>query len=167
VLEFSTGFSTLRVVAYGMDTLQTVAVLWIAAAVVLLLIKTFKGPSRGSQPSDTPPIAPGQASASVQYVDDLERNLHELDKRVTELTAAVAHGIEHVDRTEKRVRGIVTGAKRRFAAAGYEDPGVEAEADSLPRDDAESIEGVQTVPSDVGPDNGSDPWSRVPGMNTT
>jgi len=78
----------------------------------------------------------------------------ELWKAIEVLTRAVADGIDHVDRNEKRVRGIITGAKRRFEAEGYVDPGVEAEIDTLPRDDegGGGEEELQAVPEDVEPD---------------
>jgi len=93
--------------------------------------------------------------------------IEDLERQVPELFQAVAEGIAHVDRNEKRVRGIVTGAKRRFAAEGYEDPGVEAEHDSLPELDAGSRleEGVLPLSNDVGAlEQQGSPWDSVPGM---
>ena len=104
-------------------------------------------------------------SPSTSLADDLGRTMLQqvaILKRLDEITAAVAHGIEHVDRNEKRVRGIVKGAERRFEAAGFQDPGTKAEVASLPRVDEPSgaEEGLQPVPDGVE----SDSWGSVPGM---
>jgi len=114
-----------------------------------------------------PPNTPSKAMD-----DALWDSLGGLEKRtlksIADLTKAVAEGIDHVDRNEKRVRGIVTGAKRRFAAEGYDDPGVEAEFDSLPAVDAGSVEGQGVLPlsNDVGAmEQPGDPWTSVPGMS--
>jgi len=95
--------------------------------------------------------------ASALSIDRLERDVKDLFK-------AVAEGIEHVDRNEKRVRGILTGARRRFEAAGFEDPGVDAEVASLPKLDEASggEEPMQPVPEDM--ELGS--WGSVPGMRS-
>jgi len=116
-----------------------------------------------------PPNIPEQGHPNAIDKALLTR-LEELERQIPDLFKAVAEGIEHVDRNEKRVRGIVTGAKRRFAAEGYEDPGVEAEFDSLPDVDAGSGEsqGVLPLSNDVGAveEQGS-AWETVPGMRPT
>jgi len=94
----------------------------------------------------------------------IEERLRVMDSKVDACMKAVAEGIDHVDRNEKRVRGILTGAQRRFESAGYEDPGVEAEVESLPPVDAgsSSEEELPAVHEDV--ELGS--WAAVPGMKT-
>jgi len=112
------------------------------------------------------------ATPSKHMDEALWDSLEGLEKRTLEsiatLTKAVAEGIDHVDRNEKRVRGIVSGAKKRFAAEGYEDPGVEAEFDSLPEVDAGSGQDQRVLPlsNDVGvmEQQGSS-WDAVPGMS--
>ena len=87
---------------------------------VLLTVST-------AQPLDTPQSSP------LPYNDRaVLRAIDELELRVTTLTKAVADGIDHVDRNEKRVRGIVVGATRRFENSDYYDAGVEAELETLP-----------------------------------
>jgi len=119
-----------------------------------------------AQPSDIPAPAPVPYDDGPlwEMVHAVNNALSELQKGHVDLTAAVAHGIDHVDRNEKRVRGIVTGALRRFEAEGYEDPGVGAEADSLPIDDAggSRIQPLPAVPNDVDPDYVA-AWATVPG----
>jgi len=91
--------------------------------------------------------------------------LKALESDVKDLYLAVADGIDHVDRNEKRVRGIVLGAKRRFEASDYFDPGVDAEADTLPEHDAsgERAEGVLPLQEPVESGEDRSPWSAVPG----
>lgn len=50
-------------------------------------------------------------------------------------TLAIEEGIERVARAEQRVKEAVRRAKARADAAGYEDPGVEAEVAELDRRD--------------------------------
>lgn len=46
--------------------------------------------------------------------------------------AAVAGGIEHVDRVENRIRGTIKRARKELEEHGVEAPGLEAEIASLP-----------------------------------
>jgi len=75
----------------------------------------------------------------------------ELLVRVDDLTVAVAEGIKNVSRSEQRVRSIVKGARRELAEAGFDHPGVEAEAAELELvDDRDSPEEqLPTVREDV------------------
>jgi len=99
-----------------------------------------------SQPRDIPP----------EFDDSA------LWRAINDLTTAVAHGIEHVDRNEKRVRGIVVGATRRFESSDHYDAAVDAELDGLPERDEPSgpEEGVLPLQEDV--ELGS--WGAVPGF---
>jgi len=109
-----------------------------------------------------PPVTPDSPALKL-FGDTTRASIRALEDRMDTLTAAVAEGIDHVDRNEKRVRGIITGARRRFEAEGYEDPGVEAEAATLPEldDRSEPEEGVHPLRNDV---EQSDSWDSVPGM---
>lgn len=53
------------------------------------------------------------------------------EDRMNNLTLAVAEGISHVDRAEKRVRATVNRARKELRESGVESPGVEAEAAEL------------------------------------
>lgn len=149
----------------GSSTLVGIAILLALAGFLLALWRGAVVLSRSlpePQPLPTPP-------APVPYNDAalharISRGELALEKRFEELTAAVAHGIDHVDRNEKRVRGIVTGALRRFAAEGYEDPGVRAEVESLPEIDAPvgPDQEMSAMSNDVDPDI-LDAWGSVPG----
>lgn len=81
----------------------------------------------------------------------------ELRRQVEALTKAVAHGIDHVDRNEKRVRGIVTGAIKRFENSEHFDAAVDAELETLPAEqhdpeEAEAQPVRMTEPSSVDDD---------------
>jgi len=147
-MDTPTLFVALAVLLAALATLGVVGV-----RAIRVLSATITGYSPGSSPDLAPILADVVALQTAQ---------NDFQERMDRLTKAVAEGIDHVDRNEKRVRGILTGARNRFASAGYEDPGVEAEVESLPPVDEESggEEELQPVPDDV--DMGS--WSSVPGM---
>jgi len=135
------------------------AVVWLVNRQTAVLLRTIAE----VQPRDTPP------PALQDYDDEWARQaIAAAAADIQQLFQAVADGIDHVDRNEKRVRGIVLGAKRRFEASEYYDPGVDAEADTLPLiDEAERepeelrllSEGVDVAEEEVAPD----PWGSVPG----
>lgn len=66
--------------------------------------------------------------------------LADLTARVQDQTLAIEEGIERVGRAEQRVKETVRRAKARATAAGYEDPGIEAEIAELQRRDGEGGE---------------------------
>jgi len=103
---------------------------WVFLRQLRVLLHTIPDPQPPDRPSED------ALQAIWESLNQLERMTGD---RLETLTRAVADGIDHVDRNEKRVRGIVTGAKRRFEAEGYVDPGVDAEADTLPVSDAERL----------------------------
>ena len=121
------------------------ALIWSTNRQVGVVLRTFESQER-------PESAP--------YDDEWIRSA------LDDLTLAVAEGIEHADRSERRVRAVVQGAKRRMEAAGYDDPGVEAEADQLSSEDAASRrpEVVQPLPENVEPDWVGTAWAAVPGI---
>jgi len=139
-------------------------------AVVVAALIWFANRQMGVVLRELGTLQPPATLTTPQNPDELRQistRTDALEQQIQDLFLAVADGIDHVDRNEKRVRGIVTGAKRRFAAEGYEDPGVEAELDSLPPLDARSGEGQGVLPlsNDVGvvEQQGSS-WDSVPGM---
>lgn len=79
------------------------------------------------QPRETPSAAVDEAKWR-----SVDTQLGLLEEKMERLTKAVADGIDHVDRNEKRVRGIVVGATRRFENSEHYDAAVDAELDTLP-----------------------------------
>ncbi len=70
----------------------------------------------------------------ADYGPDIDRwaaEVGRLTARVEELAVALAHGIEHVERTENRIKATVARARKSFADEGFESPGLEAEAAQL------------------------------------
>jgi len=88
-----------------------------------------------------------------------------IHRALERLTAAVAEGIDNVERNEKRVRGIIRGAQRRFENSEYYDAGVEAEADTLPDDDEETRreQRMFSMPENVEPEPANEAWAVIPG----
>jgi len=88
-----------------------------------------------------------------------------IHRALERLTAAVAEGIDNVERNEKRVRGIIRGAQRRFENSEYFDAGVEAEADTLPDDNEEAFreQRLQPVQEDMEQPHPNEAWAVIPG----
>lgn len=78
--------------------------------------------------------------------------LLELDGKVATLTLAVAEGISHVKRAEKRVQGIIQGARKSLEERGLEHPGLEAEAQELLDLDGDpsEVSPLRIMPSEMG-----------------
>ena len=109
------------------------------AASVVWVARVFSqkiGPSEGSESVEAPPEPYDDAWIHV---------------RLTELSLAVAEGIQHVDRSERRVRAVVASAKKRFESEGYTDPGLEAEEEGFRYVDVGNSKGepVPPVPETV------------------
>ena len=95
---------------------------------------------------------------------DIGDDFEEVAGRIKHLTAAIAEGIERVDRSERRVAATVARAQKKLALAGYEDPGVEAEVEGLRLLDEDGIGtgGLPALHADVA--NPGDQPSSVPGI---
>ena len=106
---------------------------------------------------------PDSTQVVVQEYDDAW-----IHTALRDLTFAVDEGVLQVARSERRVRAVVTSAKRRFESEGYEDPGLNAEEETLPLFNAASSqeEGVPPLPNDVESAANYDgtPWAAVPGI---
>ncbi len=61
----------------------------------------------------------------------LEVRLETLEGQRKEMTLAIAEGIEHVDRAERRIKSTLQRAKTKLAGLGYQDDGVDAEMEEL------------------------------------
>ena len=107
----------------------------------------------------------------VQPYDDrpIVHALEELQDRIQTQNLAIAEGIERVDRSERRVKQVVRRAQQKLAAHGFEDDGLEAEADQLRFFDGDGGGGggVQPVREDVGSSGPTEEelasWSTIPG----
>jgi len=71
------------------------------------------------------------ALEAVAQAQDVHATCSTHEQRLNHMTLAVAEGIQHVDRAEKRINGAVTRARRQLREAGLEHPGLEAEAADL------------------------------------
>jgi len=85
-----------------------------------------------------------------------------LQKRMDELTLAVADGIGRTERAESRIKNTVYRAKQKLAASGLSDPALDAEADDLPPSDGEGVAPVPAVQQSV--EEATDVPSSVPGV---
>lgn len=84
-------------------------------------------------------------------LDSVTRELEAMDERLQDMTLAIAEGIERVDRSERRVRQVVSRAKKQLDEFGIDDPGLTAEAEQLRLDYGGRGEqpGMQQLPAPV------------------
>lgn len=95
--------------------------------------------------------------------DDSETRsrLAELEARLEETRAAVAQGIQHVERTERRIKATIRRAMEEHEEGGS--PALRSEAEQLGLLDGtgSDVGGVQPLPAEVGPDRPS----SIPGVS--
>jgi len=96
---------------------------------------------------------------------EIALRLQKIERRAEELATALAHGIEHEERRERRIQATVKRARRQLAELGVEDPGLEAEFDGLSvSDGGASEEGeVLLLPGEVEESPGVQE-SSIPGV---
>lgn len=96
--------------------------------------------------------------------ETLDDALRALAEDIRDQTLAIAEGIERTDRAERRVKAVVTRAKRKLADDGFLDEALDAEAASLRRDDEASggANGVPPMQQNVGGNPAPD-MSAFPG----
>jgi len=71
------------------------------------------------------------AMEAVAQAQDALSTSSPLEARINHLTLAVAEGIQHVDRAERRIAGVVARSRKLLRESGLESPGLEAEAHDL------------------------------------
>jgi len=93
-------------------------------------------------------FAAESSAESRMHADALE----EFDRRLVQITLAVAEGIERVDRAERRIRSTVKRARAQLAEQGFESDALEAENQEIRLlDDRRSEEdGMPPLRLDVG-----------------
>ncbi|MEE8551180.1 MAG: hypothetical protein V3T08_08005 [Gemmatimonadota bacterium] len=70
--------------------------------------------------------------ASVRgFAAGVHGQVGELEKKVDDWKLAIAEGIERTDRAERRIRAAIQRARKELAKLGYEDAGLESEAEEL------------------------------------
>lgn len=71
---------------------------------------------------------------------EIVQRLEAIESRTSDLATALAHGIEHEERRERRIRATVKRARRQLEELGVEDAGLEAEFDGLSVVDGGAVE---------------------------
>lgn len=126
------------------------------------LERTLEGIAERINDVETGPVQPYDDRAIFQALEELEG-------RMQHLTLAIAEGIDRVDRSERRVKQTVRRAQQKLAAHGFEDDGLEAEADQLRFFDGDGGEGggMPPVREDVGGPGPTEEelatWASIPG----
>lgn len=81
----------------------------------------------------------------------VEADQEALTKSNKDMLLAIAEGIERTDRAERRVKATIRRAQTELKGRGFEDPGIEAEAQEFRETNGERSEpgGLLPVPADV------------------
>lgn len=99
---------------------------------ILTAIRDIRADMEAGASSESSADRIGAELASLTQRVDADRTAtNELGHRVEQLATALAHGIEHEDRRERRIEAVVRRARKQLAQAGVEDAGLEAEFDGL------------------------------------
>ncbi len=122
--------SILPAVTLGVLAILSGTMLWVARA----LFRRENGPEPVVDHSET-------GAAFVAVLSRVAENEDEIAK----LRLAVEHGIERVDRAEKRVQKTVASARRLVASSGVEHAGLEAEDEELRERNGEAVEALPAV----------------------
>ena len=82
---------------------------------------------------------------------DAEDGVDKLASQAKDFVIALADGIQHVDRVERRIKTTVARARKKLAEHGFDDANLEAEADDLRELDGDGGEeaGVLKLPGPV------------------
>jgi len=136
------------------------ALIWFANHRVGVVLRSMERIIPTPSPDDDP--------YDDEHVWSMMRTLTErigaLERGQADVLQAVAEGIDHAERNEKRVRGIVQGAQKRFEKSGLIDVGVEAEADTLPEQYEIGGGEAGVLPLHESLAEQDNPWNVVPGM---
>lgn len=131
----------------------------------------FRQPTDGPDRADLRSLEADIAALRSQHtllherLEVLTNELATVADSVRTQTVAIAEGIERVDRSERRVRAVVTRAQQRLADAGYQDEGLEAEAAQLQplNADGGGVEGMQYVHEGLARDDPPFDAQGIPG----
>lgn len=99
----------------------------ISSALVLAILFIIMKPRM----ADKAPHVPFDDSGLVGQLATHEATLKSLEQAMIETRAAVAEGINHVERVENRIKATVRRAQEKLSEHGYESPGLNAEAAQL------------------------------------
>lgn len=85
-------------------------------------------------------------------IESNQEQISEFREWRKEIVIAVSEGIERTDRAERRIKATVARARGQLKTLGYEDPGLDSEAQELRLIDggAGEVDGVQPVSEAVG-----------------
>jgi len=105
--------------------------------VVALMAGTIMWTARYRQPPRAVPRVVQDAPRTCDGCAGVVSKQLQLEAEFANVKAAVAEGIEHVERVENRIRGTIKRARKELRDGGLESPGLEAEVGSLSLVDGE------------------------------
>ena len=142
-------------------------VLGLGLLAVVVVGVLLLGELRSSRVTEAGKERPETAPGTGSNLEPVWKAIQELQTAHGQIVVAVAQGIEHVDRSERRVRAAVKRAKKRFDDAGFADEGLDAEEEQLYLLDGQlgQEEELPGLSEPVGQDHTreSSPWAVVPG----
>ena len=125
---------------------------------VALGVVVFRRPGAISVANEAP-----SASDSDEIAAELAHDFALMKAEFEELRVAVAHGIEHVQRTERRIKNTVHRARKELEESGLEHEGLNAEITEISEWDGGGgpAEGLPVMHQDVVPSQ-----SSIPGVTS-
>ena len=138
-----------------------------AAFLGALAVRLLGGPARATQVP--PPVEDAPDTHPPSALDmDVRPDITRLEAQMIELRMAVAEGIQHVERVEKRIKGTIRRARKEFADEGYEHAGLEAENSELQHLDGTGGPegGMLPMPEELGEAQSSIPGVTVAQLRT-
>lgn len=146
--------------------LYSIAGAYLFAALLTLGLWRVLGRIRAALDSYETVVTPPYDDAALRAaLDSHAEAIDALQAEVTDQSLAIAEGIRHVDRAERRVRAVVGRAKKRLDDAGFSDAGLDGEVAELREIDGSGspANGVPTLREGVGAGSQERDMSHFPG----
>lgn len=103
-----------------------------AALAVVITLRWGVVAQRKEAPETTPEYASAESVRShVVALDGLTARMGKLEADHTDVRAAVAHGIEDIERVDNRIKATIRRTTKQLEEAGVESPTLNAEAEQL------------------------------------
>lgn len=134
-----------------------------AAIAVVITLRWSVVAARKEPPAVAPDVREALSTATqLQLFGNLEARMSALEADHKDVRAAVAHGIEDIERVDNRIKATVRRVKTQLAEADLESPAIDAEAEQLRLIDGGGGDRVELPPVHEGVE---ELQSSIPGVS--